>query len=79
MAAIKSPLFRVSDYALHERVYNGVKFYWNFVEGEKHLGLDSSLYPEKQGKFIYEAGAKVPTSKTIKFTRKEAIEILIEY
>jgi len=33
MAAIKSPLFRVPDYALHERVYYGVKFYWNFVEG----------------------------------------------
>jgi hypothetical protein len=43
------------------------------------LGLDSSLYPEKQGKFIYEYGAKVPSSKTIKFTRKEPIEILIEY
>lgn len=70
MAAIKSPLFRVSDYALHERVYNGVKFYWNFVDGDKHLGLNSHLYPEKQGKFIYEAGAKVPTSKTIKFARK---------
>ena len=70
MSAMKSPLFRVPDYALHEKVYYGVKFYWNFVEGEKFLGLDSSLYPEKQGKFIYEAGAKVPTSKTIKFTRK---------
>jgi heat shock protein 4 len=73
MAAIKSPLFRVPDYALNERVYYGVKFYWNFVDGEKFLGLDSSLYPEKQGKFIYEAGAKIPSSKTIKFTRKEAI------
>ena len=79
MAAIKSPLFRVSDYALNERVYYGVKFSWNFVEGEKLLGLNSELYPEKQRKFIYEAGAKVPSSKTIKFTRKEAIEILIEY
>ena len=45
MAAIKSPLFRVSDYALHERAYYGVKFYWNFVEGEKYLGLNSELYP----------------------------------
>mgnify|MGYP000979591878 FL=1 len=70
MAAIKSPLFRVPDYALHEKVYYGVKFYWNFVEGEKFLGLNASLYPEKQGKFIYEAGAKVPTSKTVKFSRK---------
>ena len=41
MAAIKSPLFRVADYALNERVYYGVKFYWNFVEGEKYLGLNS--------------------------------------
>jgi hypothetical protein len=73
MAAIKSPLFKVPDYALHERSYYGVKFYWNFVEGEKYLGLNSALYPEKQGKFIYEIGAKVPTSKTIKFSRKEAI------
>jgi heat shock protein 4 len=79
MAAIKSPLFRVPDYALHEKVYYGVKFYWNFVDGEKFLGTNSALYPEKQGKFIYETGAKVPTSKTIKFTRKEAIEVLIEY
>jgi heat shock protein 4 len=79
MAAIKSPQFRVPDYALNEKSYYGIKFYWNFVEGDKHLGLDASLYPEKQGKFIYEAGAKVPSSKTIKFTRKEAIEILIEY
>lgn len=45
MAAIKSPLFRVPDYALHEKVYYGVKFYWNFVEGEKYLGLNASLYP----------------------------------
>lgn len=45
MAAIKSPLFRVSDYALHEKVYYGVKFYWNFVDGEKFLGLNSELYP----------------------------------
>ena len=79
MAAIKSPLFRVPDYILNERVYYGVKFFWNFVEGNKFLGLDSSLYPEKQGKYIYDTGAKVPTSKTIKFTRKEALEILIEY
>lgn len=70
MAAIKSPLFRVADYTLNERAYYGIKFYWNFVEGEKYLGLDSSRYPEKQGKFIYEAGAKVPTSKTVKFARK---------
>lgn len=28
---------------------------------------------------IFEAGSKVPSSKTIKFARKEAIEILIEY
>lgn len=45
MAAIKSPLFRVADYALNEKVYYGVKFYWNFVDGEKFLGLDSSKYP----------------------------------
>jgi len=70
MAAIKSPLFRVADYTLNERAYYGIKFYWNFVEGEKYLGLDSSRYHEKQGKFIYEAGAKVPTSKTVKFARK---------
>jgi heat shock protein 4 len=45
MAAIKSPLFRVSDYALNEKVYYGVKFCWNFVDGEKFLGLNSELYP----------------------------------
>ena len=45
MAAIKSPLFRVADYTLNERAYYGVKFYWNFVDGEKYLGLDSSRYP----------------------------------
>ena len=28
---------------------------------------------------IYEAGAKCPTSKTIKFKRREPIEILIQY
>lgn len=28
---------------------------------------------------IFEAGSKVPSSKTIKFARKEAIEILVEY
>lgn len=70
MAAIKSPLFRVADYTLNEKAYYGIKFYWNFVEGEKYLGLDSSRYPDKQGKFIYEAGAKIPTSKTVKFARK---------
>jgi len=45
MAAIKSPLFRVPDYILNERVYYGVKFYWNFVEGNNFLGPNSSLYP----------------------------------
>ena len=33
MAAIKSPLFRVPDYALNEKAYYGIKFYWNFVDG----------------------------------------------
>jgi len=78
-AAIKSPLFRVQDYILNERVINGVKFFWNFVEDKNYLGLDSSKYPPAQGKFIYDEGAKVPSSKTIKFKRKEPIEILIEY
>lgn len=72
-AAIKSPLFKVADYVLNERSYYGIKFYWNFVQDQKFLGLNASLYPEKQGKFIYEAGAKIPTSKTVKFARKEAI------
>jgi len=45
MAAIKSPLFKVADYILNERAYYAIKFSWNFVEGEKYLGLDSSLYP----------------------------------
>ena len=79
MAAVKSPLFKVEEYGLIEKANYGIKFYWNFVEGEKYLGLNSELYPEKQGKMIFEQGCKVPTSKTIKFTRKEAIEILIEY
>jgi hypothetical protein len=69
-AAIKSPLFRVPEYTLNEKVYNGIKFYWNFVEGNQYLGLDASKYPETQGKMIYEAGAKCPTSKTIKFKRR---------
>lgn len=69
-AAIKSPLFKVQEYTLNERVYNGVKFYWNFVENNNYLGLDSTKYPETQGKMIYDFGAKVPSSKTIKFKRK---------
>ena len=77
MAAIRSPLFKVPDYALHEKAPYGIKFSWNFVEGQKFLGMDSELYPEKQRKMIFEAGSKVPSSKTIKFTRKEAIEIVI--
>lgn len=43
------------------------------------MGLDSTKYPENQGKMIYDFGAKVPSSKTIKFKRREPIEILIEY
>lgn len=77
MAAIKSPLFKVPDYGLHERMPYGVKFYWNFVQDGKMLGLNAEQYPEKQGKMIFEAGSKVPTSKTIKFARKEAIEVLV--
>lgn len=77
MAAIKSPLFRVAEYTLNEKVLYGIKFSWNFVEGNQYLGLNSDLYPEKQRKMIFEAGSKVPSSKTIKFARKEAIEILI--
>jgi hypothetical protein len=26
----------------------------NFVEGDKYLGLNSELYPEKQSKMIFE-------------------------
>ena len=70
MAAIRSPLFRVAEYTLNEKAYYGVKFYWNFVEGNNFLGLNSELYPQKQGKMIFDAGSKVPSSKTIKFTRK---------
>lgn len=44
-AAIKSPLFKVADYILNEKSYYGIKFYWNFVNDNKFLGLDSSLYP----------------------------------
>ena len=70
MAAIKSPLFRVAQYGLNEKAQYGVKFSWNFVEGNQYLGTNSELYPEKQRKMIFEAGSKVPTSKTIKFARK---------
>lgn len=70
MAAIKSPLFRVQEYGLHEKATYGVKFYWNFVHNDKFLGPNAELYPEKQGKMIFEAGCKVPSSKTIKFARK---------
>lgn len=70
MAAIKSPLFRVAEYTLNEKVLNGIKFSWNFVEGNHHLGLNSDLYPQKQRKMIFEAGSKIPSSKTIKFARK---------
>lgn len=70
MAAIKSPLFRVTEYTLNEKVQYGIKFSWNFVEGNQHLGTNSDQYPEKQRKMIFEAGSKVPSSKTIKFARK---------
>lgn len=73
MAAIKSPLFKVPDYGLHERNCYPVKFCWNFVQNNHHLGPNADAYPEKQQKIIFDEGAKIPTSKTIKFTRKEAI------
>lgn len=38
MAAIKSPLFKVQNYTLNEKAMYGVKFYWNFVEGNNYLG-----------------------------------------
>jgi molecular chaperone DnaK (HSP70) len=79
MAAIKSPLFRVAEYTLNEKAVYGIKFSWNFVEGSQLLGTNSALYPEKQRKMIFEAGSKVPSSKTIKFSRKEGIEMVIEY
>lgn len=53
MAAIRSPLFRVQDYTMIEKAQYGVKFYWNFVEGNNFLGPNSHLYPEKQGKTIF--------------------------
>ena len=73
MAAIKSPLFKVPNYILNEKTSYGVKFSWNFVEGNNFIGMDSDKYPEKQRKMIFDVGSKVPSSKTIKFTRKEAI------
>ena len=73
MAAIKSPLFRVAEYGLNEKAVYGIKFSWNFVEGNNYLGTNADAYPEKQRKMIFEAGHKVPSSKTIKFARKEAI------
>ena len=70
MAAIKSPLFKVQDYTMNEKAMYAIKFYWNFVEGNKFLGSNAHLYPQKQGKIIFDAGSKVPSSKTIKFARK---------
>lgn len=70
MAAIKSPLFRVTEYTLNEKAQYGIKFSWNFVEGNHHLGTNSDQYPEKQRKMIFEVGSKIPSSKTIKFARK---------
>lgn len=70
MAAIRSPLFKVPDYTLNDKTYYGIKFAWNFVEGNHFLGMNSEIYPEKQKKMIFDAGSKVPSSKTIKFTRK---------
>lgn len=70
MAAIKSPLFRVAEYTLNEKAQYGIKFSWNFVEGNHFLGTNSDAYPEKQRKMIFEAGSKIPSSKTIKFARK---------
>ncbi len=45
MAAIKSPLFRVAEYTLNEKSHYGVKFSWNFVEGNHFLGTNSEQYP----------------------------------
>ena len=54
MAAIKSPLFKVSEYVLNQKVNHGIKFYWNFVEGGNFLGLNAEKYPPKQGKMIFD-------------------------
>ncbi len=52
---------------------------WNFITDGKQLKLNSEDYIEKQSKFIFEKGDLVPTSKTVKFKKKEPIEILFEY
>jgi heat shock protein 4 len=45
MSAIKSPLFKVPDFALHEKANYGIKFSWNFVENNHFIGLHSAAYP----------------------------------
>jgi hypothetical protein len=41
--------------------------------------VNEKEYPEKQSNLIFPAGTILPVTKTLKFTRKEPIELLLSY
>lgn len=80
MAAMKSPLFKVAEYGLDEINNYPIKIFWNFLEhGAQPVANNEKGYPEKQTAVLFPAGATIPSVKTIKFSRKEAIEMLVAY
>ena len=43
------------------------------------MGGNEKAYPEKQSNLLFPAGVILPVTKTLKFTRKEGIEMLLNY
>lgn len=80
MAAMKSPLFKVAEYGLEEINYYPIKIFWNFLEaGAQPNANNEKAYIEKQTNLLFPVGATIPVTKTIKFSKKEAIELLVTY
>lgn len=80
MAAMKSPLFKVAEYGLEEINNYPIKLHWNFIQqGTQPLANNDKAYLEKQTNMIFPHNCILPTTKTIKFNKKEAIELLVTY
>jgi len=80
MAAMKSPLFKVAEYGLEELNLYPVKLHWNFLQpGTQPLANNEKAYLEKQTNLVFPAGCSLPVTKTVKFAKREGIELLLTY
>lgn len=84
-AAVVSPLFKVSEYALEEANYYPVRCAWKFLENpqaysENKMDIeDARNNPIKQRSILFDVGSNVPSVKAVSFHKEDAVEFRLFY